>query len=154
MNPEHHWKPVGLLRRRGCIDVQVKTILTRTGIEKKIVVPDVPLLAAGAEVRRVAHSLPRGRRPRAFQRNSPTGGAACGRPRKAFSAPLSIHLPTASPWAVFTLGCGTAASTLQECANTQPARTPRTQTLRFIRNCPRNDEFFTHTIALGGDQAG
>src|SRR5580698_7084800 len=66
MNPEHYRKLAGLLRRRRRIDVQVKTVLTRTGIEKKIVVPDVPLLAAGAEVRRVAHPLPRGRRQRSL----------------------------------------------------------------------------------------
>jgi hypothetical protein len=52
--------------------------------------------------------------------------------RKAISVPPSIHLPAASPCVVFTVESGIAASIMQPCANTQPARARTTQPLRFF----------------------
>src|SRR5438045_4118865 len=64
MNPEHQRQLARLLRRSGRIDVQVQAILIRTGVVKQIVLPDMPLLATGAELCRIAHALPRRRRLR------------------------------------------------------------------------------------------
>src|SRR4051794_6025088 len=132
MNPEHHRQVARLLRRDGRIDVQVQAILIRTGVEKQIVLPDMPLLATGAELCRIAHALPRRGRLRSLPAQFANGRRRVGQTKKGISIPLSIHLPAASPWEVFTVGCETAASTIQPGANTQPATAATTKRLRFF----------------------
>ena len=66
VDPDHYRQPGRRICLCGDIDVQVQAVFRGSRIEKDVVIPDVPLFAAAAELRCVAHALPRLRRLRSL----------------------------------------------------------------------------------------